>query len=102
MKASYTFAFISVLGRNCLTIIDEFDPQNPTTTVTNIIEDVVEEIFQKVVLDYTPNNCVIVYRDSEGEWAGWDHQTQSFKPVIGNNGREAAESYIERYETVEY
>lgn len=45
-------------------------------SVTNSIEDVVEEICKKNNLD--PNILEIIYRDSDGHWDGWDHLTQTF------------------------
>lgn len=45
-------------------------------SVTNCIEDVVDEICK--AHDLNPLNLTIVYKDSEGVWDSWDHSTQSF------------------------
>jgi hypothetical protein len=48
-------------------------------SVTNCIEDVVEEICEKENAD--PLNMYIVYKDTEGIWDGWDHRTKRFIPL---------------------
>ena len=69
VKANYTYT----LNDNQLAIIDL---NLGNMSVTNCIEDVVEEISLKE--NVNPNNLIIVYRDSEYVWDGWNHKTQNF------------------------
>jgi len=53
-------------------------------SVTNCIEDVVEEIKSKERI--THNDLSVVYCDSEGVWDGWDHTNENFIPLNGSTG----------------
>lgn len=51
-------------------------------SVTNNIENVVDEIAN--VEQINPEDYQIVYRDSQGEWDGWNHKTQEFIFLSGD------------------
>ncbi len=53
-------------------------------SVTNCIEDVVDEICKEQSLD--PNKLMIVYKDSQRIWDAWDHATQDFILLNENGG----------------
>jgi hypothetical protein len=90
-KADYTYEIIRIDGRQVLSIVDE-DLGN--TSVTNCIEDVVEEIADKeAALDL--NTCHIVYRDSMGIWDGFDYKTKSFL-YLGAHDKYQAREWILR------
>ena len=56
-------------------------------SVTNNIEEVVEEICEEAYID--PNSLIIVYRDSDGRWDGWNNSTKDY---IFLNGKDAEDS----------
>ena len=56
-------------------------------SVTNNIEEVVEEICGRFLID--PNSVIIVYRDSDGRWDGWNNSTKDF---IALNGKDSEDS----------
>jgi hypothetical protein len=57
--------------RCVMTIVDLYDEANPTKSVTNDAEYVVEIAYKTVLRDeglLTANNTPIIYRDTEGRW----------------------------------
>jgi hypothetical protein len=62
-------------------------------TVTNDIENVVEEIAGKERIN--PVEHMIVYRDSAGIWDGYNFSTRQFEMLQKHSWKEAAELYIE-------
>lgn len=74
-KASYDYLVQQLKSVTIIGIID----LDKGTSVTNDIENVVEEIGEAEDID--PKECLIVYRDSFELWDGWDHKTQSFVPL---------------------
>lgn len=80
VKANYSYETVG----NMLLIIDQ---NLGNMSVTNCIEDVVEEICQREMKD--PTSLRIAYRDSEGIWDGWNHQSQTFFPIGARTQREA-------------
>lgn len=79
-KADYNY---KLLG-NTLSIVDL---NRGRMSVTNCIEDVVEEICE--LHDLVPEKMIIVYQDTEGIWDGWDHKRKRFIPI---NGRDSTDS----------
>lgn len=66
-KPSYTYSIAKTNnGDDVLVIVERFEYDNPTITVTNGVETVLSDI--KKSLNSLPE--FIVYRDSEGEWDG--------------------------------
>ena len=65
-------------------------------SVTNGIEHVVEQIAEWKHIN--PNDYVILYRDSEGMWDGWDNKNQKFF-LLNSPGDEemAMEVYSKTY-----
>jgi hypothetical protein len=79
-------------------IVDDFliieDLNLGRMSVTNCIEDVVEEISKTLNVD--PVNWKIIYRDSDGIWDGWNHANYKF---ISLNEKSLTQAII-RYESL--
>ena len=75
-KADYDY---KLLG-NTLSIVDL---NRGRMSVTNCIEDVVEEICE--AHDLVPEKMIIVYQDTEGIWDGWDHKRKRFIALGGKS-----------------
>ena len=68
-KSNYHYFF----NRGVLCIIDE---NRGNMSVTNCIEDVVHEICENEGID--KSSLLVIYKDSDGIWDGWDDSKQSF------------------------
>ncbi len=66
-KADYLHEITEYNGFKCLKI-EDLNLGN--ISVTNDIENVVADIAQMERID--PSQFIIVYKDSEGNWDGWD------------------------------
>ena len=88
-SADFNYSMIDAQGRNIVSIID-LDLGNKS--VTNDIENVVEKISlsENINLD----SYMIVYRDSEGKWDGWDSVTKDFIALSADTYDEAVRKYI--------
>ena len=75
-KATYTAAFESFAGSDCLFIADL---NQGGMSVTNDIENIVENECNKA--GKIADDLLIVYCDSEGIWDGWDNKTEVFVPL---------------------
>jgi len=60
-------------------------------SVTNCIEDVVDEIAQNENINHS--NYMIIYRDSENIWDGWIHDKYDFVGLDKKTSREAFEKF---------
>ncbi len=60
-------------------------------SVTNNIENIVDYISKADNID--PTQYMIVYRDSEGRWDGWDHGKHQFIHLGASTCDEAVEKY---------
>ncbi len=90
-KSDYDYDIIEHSGRNCLLINDL---NKGGMSVTNNIEEVIEEIKVKEGID--PARLMIIYCDSDGFWDGWDHESQTFVILRGKGDWKAAiANYIE-------
>lgn len=67
--ADYTYSF----QKNILCIVDL---NTGNISVTNSIKDVVNQITKNEMVN--PKNLTIIYQDSQGNWDGWDHETEMF------------------------
>lgn len=92
VKSTYNYSlYKSEYLKPVIAIIDE----NWGMSVTNDIENVVDEIGTNNGFDHA-DLCgfVVVYRDSEGEWCGWDQQNNDFYFVGGVTEDEAIMSAL--------
>lgn len=84
-KSDYTYEMQSHQGYAIL-VIEDLDQGG--MSVTNNIENVVEEISLMEQVKITPDSHIIIYLDSDGLWTGW-HMTKGFLPITPD-----AESWI--------
>jgi len=66
MKMNKPNYSIVLLEKSFILIRDEFDENNPTITVTNAVEDVVTELYNKKLITNTGDKRLF-YIDSDGE-----------------------------------
>lgn len=89
-RVDYTYTLENHDGNRVIAIVDQ---NLGGTSVTNAIEHVVDEIAELESLD--PMKCVIVYRDSDGQWDGWDHKSRNYIPLIGTNWQDAVSTMLD-------
>lgn len=87
-RATFKHYLGSHQGNRIITIIDE----DRGMSVTNDIENVVKEIESLHGLD--ADDYLIIYRDTDGTWDGWDNKNQLFIPLSAANEEEATEGII--------
>ncbi len=93
-RAKFTHEVIDVRGNTCIVITDANQGQ---MSVTNDIENVVAEICRAegIVAD----RSIIVYKDSEGTWDGWDSANNHFVSLGKDNHMHALNSYLKKLRT---
>lgn len=91
MRANYNYKLREFAGRNVLVIEDE---NIGGMSVTNCIEEVVTDICTAEKID--PNSYMIVYKDSNDNWDGWNHRKKQFLHLGGETWPHAVETYINR------
>ena len=91
MKSDYTYALKDLHGRNVISITD-LDKGGRTVT-TNII-NVIREIGTAEKIN--PEQYMIVYRDTEHTWDGYDFKNKVFVPLCKRTEDEAIRKYIEK------
>lgn len=89
-KSSYAYSVIEVRGRNCIVIVD----QNVGMSVTNDIENVIKEIEKAENIEAADH--LIVYKDSEGQWDGYDPEEDDFVHCGARTYQEAINTYINK------
>lgn len=72
-RAQFNYKIGEWSGIKLLMIVDK---NQEATSVTNDIENVVADIAQWENID--PKLYFIAYKDTDGNWDGWDAATQSF------------------------
>jgi hypothetical protein len=89
-KPAYSYKTVEYNHRKFLVIVDNYCDAQPTLTVTNAVEDVLEAICKE--LGSLPP--YIIYRDSEQEWcrlsATTDGEFLGFMPL----GERVTEEYV--------
>jgi hypothetical protein len=71
-RANYTFTREVFSDKNVIAIVDA----DTGMSVTNDIENVVAAVLAEEKLQ--PKDVFIVYRDTEGNWDGWDAVNEQF------------------------
>lgn len=90
-KSNFTWTKEMYSGKKFLVILDE---NRGGMSVTNDIENVVESIcFDDKI---SAADHFIIYKDSDGMWDGWDHQTQSFIPLQCTKKSNAIDKFLAR------
>lgn len=88
---NYKHEITDFAGRRCL-IIEDLNQGG--RSLTNSIEEVVTEIC--VFAKEDPCDLMIVYKDSEGVWDGWDHRNKEFVALTCENQWHAIRRYIKK------
>jgi hypothetical protein len=89
VRADYSHGITDYLGRKFI-IIEDLNKGK--TSLTNDIENVVADIAEKEEID--PRQYLIVYRDSQKIWDGYDAASARFLPCNGKTYHEAMEAMI--------
>jgi hypothetical protein len=88
--ASYHYVIMNIAGRDVLVIYDNNDTIG--RSVINDIENVVMDISKEADID--PFDYLIVYRDSEGVFDGYDPRTFQFVALYEVDLMKAIQKYI--------
>lgn len=88
-KAKYSYSFFEQDGYQGIAIGDRGIDD---TSVTNDIEGVVAEIEKVESVD--AKKFIVVYRDSDDIWDGWDAITQKFVILCCSTRKSAVDDYI--------
>lgn len=88
-KSNYNYHIKGIGGHNVIAIEDL---NQGGMSVTNNIENVVDEICHKE--NIFPRGYIIIYKDSEGFWDGWDYNKQDFIVLHVKDMETAIELYI--------
>ncbi|HRN92989.1 MAG TPA: hypothetical protein PLS87_11255 [Ferruginibacter sp.] len=94
-KADYTYALREMDGQKFICIIDQ---DRGNMSVTNNIEEVVDEILTKEKINSADH--LIVYRDTDGSWDGWDHDHRAFVHLNSRDQYSSMKNYIKAFSKV--
>lgn len=89
--SDYTWKIVKSLGKEVLSIIDL---DKGRVSVTNNIENIVEQIERMLTAQGKSLPEFIVYRDSDQTWDGWDNKRQDFILLSAYNESVAIERLI--------
>ncbi len=87
----FTYEIKNTQGRNVISIIDL---NYGAMSVTNGIEKVIEAIESKERIN--ANDYMIIYKDSEDRWDGWDNRKEKFIGLGRFDETEAISAYIQK------
>lgn len=94
----FSYKVVEKGHRKILVIVDNYSDDNPSMSVTNAVESVLEAICKQ--LGSLP--AYIIYRDSEGEWgrlsAATDGEFLGFQPL----GERITEEYVAIERMIDY
>ena len=91
IRSDYAYEVTTYKGRNFI-FIEDLNMGN--RSVTNDIENVVADIAKRESIN--PRQYYIIYRDSEGNWDGWDDANQDFIGIGETQKYDAADALINR------
>lgn len=98
-KANYTFftVFHEPLApeRALYKFVCIIDQGGSTRSVTNDIENIIEWL--NATENITPKDHSYIFRDSDGNWDGYDYPTSDFIMLGGVDHTEAIEKYIRKF-----
>ncbi|HXS55775.1 MAG TPA: hypothetical protein VN726_06600 [Hanamia sp.] len=89
-RSDYTYSIENFSGSNVI-VIEELNLGN--TSVTNNIENVLNEIcrIEKLFI----HSYMIVYKDSEGVWDGYNYQKEIFLALNESTWQDAVSKYAQ-------
>lgn len=88
-KANFTYKVTEMIARQVIVIEDQ---DLGSMSVTNDIENVILDIAN--IENINPTQYMIVYKDSDGIWDGFDATTGRFVALCSNSSLEAVKKYI--------
>jgi hypothetical protein len=88
-KANFTHRIEKYSGQEVI-VIEDLNMGN--MSVTNDIENVINDI--EMIENIDAHSMIIVYRDSEGVWDGFDYENGDFISLNKNNWRAAVHHYM--------
>jgi len=94
-RANFLYRIGEVDGQKILLIRDQ---TLGNMSVTNDIENVVGDIGTHEGID--PTEHMIIYRDSEGNWDGWDHKSQNFFFLRSSVMKYVGQSQIDQFKNL--
>lgn len=92
-RAKFTHKLTTQGSRLCLVITDLRLPTDTCLSVTQDIERVVEQI--ETTERIHAENFIIIYRDTQGVWDGWNAHTQKFVLLAAPDWPAAVVKYIQ-------
>lgn len=87
-RSTYSYNICTTQGINFILIVDK----NVGMSVTNDIENVIEEIALKEKIDLDIYN--VLYQDSTGKWDGFDYKNGRFFFLGASTADEAVEQFL--------
>lgn len=94
-RSDYTYALRELNGHKFICIIDQ---NRGNMSVTNDIENVVDEILEKEKI--IASDHLIVYQDSDCSWDGWDHERKAFVCLNSKDQYSSMKNYIKHFSKV--
>ena len=91
-RADYDYQLTKYNNKIDVLAIEDLNLGN--VSVTNDIENVVEDICRLETIN--KEQFMIVYKDSNGQWDGWDSSTNQFISLGMDNWYDAIELWISR------
>lgn len=88
VKAEYNYALKKIINTQLILIQDK---NQGSMSVTNDIENVISEICKNRKIDC--KEAIVLYKDTEDVWDGFDCKTNQFIPLNGETWQEALEKY---------
>ena len=92
-NAIYDHQVLESSGRNFIIIRDQCKKEI-ATSVTNAIDQIVEEICLEEMID--PDEHFVIYRDSEGTWDGYNPTSRKFMLLNAVTMEAAINVYISK------
>lgn len=93
MDLNYSYFITKTQGRDCVIITDNSN-KGSFMTVTNAIDKIVEKIQKEEGID--ANEHLIIYKDTEDIWDGYDFKTNTIFFLDADNWHEAILIYINK------
>lgn len=80
-RAEYLYFFKIVHKRRVISITDLDGPVSVTNDMENVLADIIRLENKTRVNSIPLEECIVIYRDTDGNVDGYDVKTQTFYPV---------------------
>lgn len=87
-RAHYTYTVFSQDGYDIVAIVDNDTGMSVTNDIENVMSDIAEEEGIEII------SYLVIYRDSAGQWDGWDWDTQWFTFLHAHTQEDAVNNFI--------